>query len=60
MQFVPIDEIRITRKQFKKLSRNRIERHKQTLSSGVIDDLMPIDVCVLADNTYTVNWEWAT
>ncbi len=51
---IPIDKIRVAEKQTRKVSRDKIERHKQRLLKHD-DDLLPIDAHELEDNTFIID-----
>lgn len=52
--FIPIDQIRVAEKQARKVSRYKVERHKQRLLK-YDDDLLPIDAHELADGTFIID-----
>lgn len=51
--YISIDQIRVAEKQLRKVSRDKVERHKQCLFK--YDDLLPIDAHELADGTFIIN-----
>jgi hypothetical protein len=66
--FVPIDKIRVAEKQARKISKDKVERHKQQLLKHE-NDLLPIDARELEDGllslmtmadigfSHTKNWD---
>ena len=53
--FIPIDKIRVSDKQKRKISRDRVERHKKYLSENEEKDLLPIDAHELEDGTFIID-----
>lgn len=52
---VPIDRIRVSDKQKRKISRDKVERHKKYLSKNEERDLPPIDAHELEDGTFIID-----
>jgi hypothetical protein len=52
--FIPIERIRVNEKQARRISRDKVERHKQYLLKHE-DDLLPIDAHELEDETFIID-----
>lgn len=52
--FIPIDKIRVAEKQAQKISKDKVERHKQYLLKND-SDLLPIDALELEDGTFVID-----
>ena len=52
--YIEIKKIHISENQKRKVSRDRIEKHKKFLFENPEKDLMPIDVNQLADSSYVI------
>ena|SRR3989344_5127146 len=52
---VPIEKIRVSEKQERKVSRDKIERHKKFLIEHEDQDLLPIDAHELRDGTFIID-----
>jgi len=50
--WVNIIQIRVNEKQFKKLDKHKIDKHKKHLEKG--DDMLPIDVVKINENEYCI------
>ena len=53
VELVPISSIRVAEKQERKISWDRVERHRVKLEEGT-EDLLPLDVHRLEDGTYII------
>ncbi|KPJ85611.1 hypothetical protein AMJ57_02540 [Parcubacteria bacterium SG8_24] len=51
-EFIPICQIRVSEKQKRRVSRDKVERHRRRLEDGA--ELMAIEVNRLADGTYVI------
>ena len=52
--YVLIEKVRVSAKQAKRVTRNKVEKHKKFLETCQ-EDLMPIDACKLTDGTFTID-----
>ena len=52
---VPIEKVRISEKQGRRVSRDKIERHKRFLTEYEDQDLLPIDAHELEDGTFIID-----
>lgn len=53
--YVPTEKIRISEKQQKKVSRDKVERHKKWLMDHPDEDLLPINAHELEDGTFIID-----
>lgn len=53
--YVPIDKIRVSEKQQRKISRDKVEKHKKWLADHPDEDLLPIDAHELEDGTFIID-----
>lgn len=51
--WINIEYIRVNEKQFKKLDKHKVEKHRHSFESG--DDVMPIDVVCIGNDTYCID-----